>query len=324
MLCYWLQWNISCLISRKKVKNKNLSIQEDDKRFTTEELIQIINETEDFFEVKCTNEVLLLLLKDARSEEARFHFVIQTTDLQGRVRGTHENCGVVLRLRTDAVFFSTYVPEDESDFCDDKPKRVCSDPDSSCDLDTRAVENFRLSHLKPINKNRCFLFTMIAMLSSRLQNQNQKFTNAELVQLLHAAEEQVGVKWVTERFEYYVGITRAFSSSLIYRSHTNLTPDERRKCNDFFSTYYISEDESVVCDEKPKQVCSDHDSSCKSDKEGQHHHTVVSDEKEEEEEEEMFAYGDKDMCESKPLISRDEVGEKTTSHKKASWWSFHR
>jgi hypothetical protein len=319
-LCYWMQWDISCLISRKKVKNKNLSIQEDGKRLTTEELIQIIRETEDFFEVKCTNEVLLLLLKDARSEEARFHFVIQT-DLQGRV--AHENCRVVLCLRKNEDFFSTYIPEDESDFCDEKPKQLCSDHGSSCECQDLAVENFRLSHLKPINKTRSFQFTMIAMLSSRIQNQNKKFKNAELVQLLHAAEEQVGVKCVTEWFEYNLKVASGILSSLIYRSHTNLTPDERRKCNYFLSTYYISEDESVVCDEKPKQVCSDHGSSCESDKEGQHHHTVESAEKEEEEEEEeMFAYGEEDMCESKPLISRDEVGEKTTSHKKASWWSL--
>jgi hypothetical protein len=210
---------------------------------------------------------------------------------------------------------STYIPEDESVFSDkEKPKQLCSESDT--------LENYRTAHWKTIDPKLSLLNNIFSLLlSSRVQNPRHNLTRAELLQIVHTAEEKAGVKCASEAsLEYYWNRASTMLHMFIQHSTTSLTPEENQQCNVFFSTYFVSEEKSVIyVKEKLEQRCSD----LVLDK-GQHvkenNEKVANffeEEKEEEEDEEMFTYGGVD--ESKPLMSRVKVEEKTTCHK-ASWW----
>jgi hypothetical protein len=352
-LGYCFQWRIGhliCATIHQKVKCG--------KRFTTEELIQIIHKAEECFEVKCTSEVFDLFLKDARRQEARLqwlnlqiykrinltseeldHINIYARDLKAAIAGEgaadESSEGAEILYRKGEGFIRTYVPENESFFCEKKPKSSWFNwyPQSSGDSDKghdTAVESYRASHLKPFDRNHLFANTVLSLiLSSTVQGQYQRLTKAELLQIIHTAEEKSRVKFSDKGLELHLRQARKIVTNLFHYSRT-LSDEDRRKSIEFFSTYFISEEESVLIrDKKPEQ--SDTDDSCEVDK-GPHRSKENNEkddvnfdndeEEEEEEEEEMFAYGG--MCELKPLISREELDEKTSVLQNIPRWSYLR
>jgi len=323
-LRFRFQWRISHLLNVSVLQKDD----DDNKRFTTEELIQIIHEAEEYLEVKCTSEVSELFLKDARMREAKLQHIVQAlyTPKEGIHIGNYnressaggiidENCeGCLILIRICEEFLSTYIPEDESVFNDkEEPKQLCSE----CDT----VENYRTAHLKTLDPKLSLLNNIFSLLlSSRVQNPRHNLTRAELLPIVHTAEEKAGVKCASEAsLEYYWNRASTMLHMFIQHSTTNLTPEENQQCNDFFSTYFVSEEKSVICDkEKPEQRCSDREVDKDKGQQVKEKNEKVANffEEEEEDEEEEFIC---DVDESKPLMSRVKVEEKTTCHK-ASWW----